>query len=436
MNTNIAVAVLVIIIILLSWYVSPMMLLLLFPLLGSKGILGGNSWKCVNRDAKFCHKCEEDSSNNYWPRRGLCEDLCTYEYEHKGKNYRIKYPIPIEFIDQMGMPPKSTDFQNFLTDQRRFSKIARFISAVNWKKSDPMYDFMKTMLPKDTYITKGSVTAYYVSDDKGYEELENRLKLKIDENDELMSSIMNKYKIAANDEEKLKWSNLALYFNDAKKKEEIELELVKALKGTGKHYCTIIDSSTFTKNIEELKQHINNNQLKEEIVIPLSLVGTGAHANMLIYNKTYNRVFIFEPHVESSHYQDDVKKEGVKRFFSNILDIDAEIISLRDYFSCPLVFERRKKFLSIQTSDELCQSWSVFAVILHLNNPNVPIEAIYGSLMNVQALEYISKFLYYMENEFKYKPYYKEYTITPEQLIELPFPVKHIHKIIPRILQA
>jgi hypothetical protein len=415
-------ALLIIMILVLSWYYSPYFLALLGVFLFSNHIIGGNSWECMDREADFCHKCNERSEDTFYRSRGMCEDICTFDYVHKGVTYKIKYPVPIDFLKSMKDVPKLTDFQNFITDQKRFSKIVRFISAASWNKYDQVYSLLTSIAPKNTYIVKNSFHAKYLNG-SGYEKLIEEFDEIIRENFGFVEDQMSKNEALAK-----------FILNDTLVDLD-ELVHIKSLIGTGKHYCTFINNPTvyFTER-DSIIKYLKNGDANE-VIIPLVLsLPSGFHANLLIYNKKRNQVFVFEPHVESLNFQDAVKKDGIQKFFKRHMSMDVEVISLRDYFSCPIALEEDKPFLRLQSTDALCSSWSVFAMLLHLYNKDVPIEAIYGNIMNVNGLPYLVKFLYYMEYQFKDKDYYHNFTVFYE-ISSMPYKIKDIHKTLAWILQ-
>lgn len=482
MSTNIVYAVLIILCLVIM-FKFPYLLLIIPLLFIPNRIFGAGSWKCINREAEFGNRCSKDKSDIYWPSRGICEDYCTYDYEYNNHIYKIKYPVPIQFIKTM--ESKFADFKDFLMNKDRFSKIARFFRS---DLGDKLYDVVEHYIPYNVHIVRKNIQIIYAVNKSEYDQIkEDILNHYVSKNfDELHTKTLNpselKTQIIAdakvymdnlNNERNIKiqgmfdllskeqnsaideytathkenYNNVELstildnitkknrtmmddYVKQIKDKmdESIsklndkltkidpytvaelilkpELDIIYAKLQNKEHYCHIRNNNM---DIVNEIQNFQTNKLTE-MVIPITLMGIGNHANMLIYNKKLNQIFVFEPHVDSTTFNDKIKKECIQKFF-NGLNLNPTIVSLSDYFVCPTsAHTPGKKYIQLQTNDSLCQSWTLFAMLLHLNNPDVPIEAIYGSIMNVSSKDYLIKFMYYMESQFKDINFYKEYS--------------------------
>lgn len=117
-----------------------------------------------------------------------------------------------------------------------------------------------------------------------------------------------------------------------------------------------------------------------------------AHANLLIINKTTNpmELFYFEPHIEM---QGNLKNV-ITEYFRNYIAKNVIVHTINDFY-CPA--NKNKTNLSLQGDDEFCQTWVIFAMFLHLKNPNVPYEILYNIFIEkIKPRNYLIKFLFYI----------------------------------------
>jgi len=132
------------------------------------------------------------------------------------------------------------------------------------------------------------------------------------------------------------------------------------------------------------------------ITIPVFLnLDVGAHANLLIYNKNFNTLSLFEPYGSFADYKYDNLKDEMLEYLTNIinggLDEDSKIIYERADVVCPTLkgfqnFEERKAdiYKHPKEGGGYCAVWSLFFTELSLANPEKSTRDLYNS-----ALDYI-----------------------------------------------
>lgn len=458
---KIYVGIILIILLLLSYYVSPLFLIGIIPIvfIGTKNVIGGDifGWQCWNPTAIKGQRCIE-SSNGSFNDKYRCENNCHYQIElvenDIGKTYQINFPIPIQFLQELSTTRKD-DFANFLDNQTRINRIARYCNNDNGNNT--IWDVLLTDFPTNISISvtrdlviqlRNRVTKlldHYINTCQliltdvlkhklkvadmstkfiDYYSLAATPKSKIDGQD-----VIDFYLIARNmfEQNKSEWYDILSYHNreNVSDIDQVNLDHYISVSAETQYYANeelmtklenqfpTIGESLHPKYDDEMindfKDAIENDN--KMIIIPITLkLDVGGHANILIYNKINNTVFHFEPHVISGHYSVDAMKNYVTEFFKIHLDISPEFISLGSLYACPAKFEYKisdGKSLHLQGNDQLCQTWVKLAMLLYAYNPDVPIKAIFNELSYRHALRYLIQFLYYIEQ--KSSPYF-----TPE----------------------
>jgi hypothetical protein len=130
------------------------------------------------------------------------------------------------------------------------------------------------------------------------------------------------------------------------------------------------------------------------ITIPVFLnLEVGAHANLLIYNKNFNTLSLFEPYGSLAFYKYDNLKDQMLEYLTNVinggLDEDGKITYERADVVCPTLkgfqnFEEYKANIYKHSKEGggYCAVWSLFFTELSLANPDKSTKDLYNSVLD------------------------------------------------------
>jgi hypothetical protein len=157
------------------------------------------------------------------------------------------------------------------------------------------------------------------------------------------------------------------------------------------------------KNILNIKNNLKSNAkqmlncIKRGqiiITIPVFLnLDVGGHANLLIYNKNFNTLSLFEPYGSLAFYKYDNLKDQMLEYLTNVinedLDKDGKVTYERADVVCPTLkgfqkFEEYKTNIYKHSKEGggYCAVWSLFFTELSLANPDKSTKDLYNSVLD------------------------------------------------------
>ena len=164
------------------------------------------------------------------------------------------------------------------------------------------------------------------------------------------------------------------------------------------------------QEIEEAKLHIDViadglvnciNKNIETVIIPLSIVAKGGHANILVYRKKFNHIEHFEPHGKellhgNSQYRPQIEKlNKLLKYFVSTLNTklkrteETKIKFIESTKVCPRIvgfqaMENRSRLPTLPGEPfGYCQVWSYFFTELCLSNPEIPSSELLSYVYNI-----------------------------------------------------
>jgi hypothetical protein len=475
---EIYIALIVLVLILLAYYVHPAFIIgTLFAVIATKIEFNGG-WGCWDPTAEKGNRCVERVNGTeltQYSDKWRCENNCTYQIEliekdpatgkETGQSYNIKFPVPIQFLQELSTTRRA-DFADFLGNQNRIDKIARYCNTSPVEKNS-VWDLMWRNVNNSVSVSITQAMLVLTKVSKQIHKVVNHIR---DTFKNLAVWLLNNnIQPSTEDEYLTKFREIFVcncpemiddesgVFSLLAKNTFIRgfskfLTKVYDIKEQYKQYDNVTELATVGRKLDEVgnivydvlnENNVIYNLLKEEtgekfsefhhepaiikdikdgiegnieiIVIPVALrFRGGSHANLIIYNRITNTVFHFEPHVSSGYYVDNTMVDFIREYFKKNLNLEPDIVQLANLYTCPYNIEYKPtqgESLRLQGSDELCQTWTKLALLLYINNPNVPLKAIFNELSYRHSLRYIVQFLYYLEHEAK--QYYTPENSTP-----------------------
>ena len=344
-----------------------------------------------------------------------------------GDGIQINYPIPPKFQKQLqSNSDTTTDFQAFLGDNDRITKTARFAEEGFYGRhefSDGVNKLIQSHMLQDSYMFPRDTNLYYACSDASYDKLLTDMNRK-----------MREVEAAAKSDDAMV------------KNMKREIVAIEAARDAGDDYCMFQDKYCLGegRTIDQDWFKLYKDRPWRLTVIPIGIINgfEGGHWNVLIHDSTDNSAFLFDPHVDSPKFDSNIIQKSVIDFMSDEIDLEGNLISLAEHFTCPK-FARSAKFrgsgdmreeLVIQGSDQLCQTWALLGLLVYVNNIEMPIQTIFKAFNDQGPLKYALQFLYYLESIFKDTKEYQEYTDYGQ--LELPIKKEMIEGYMPWLITA
>lgn len=178
--------------------------------LNIKNQFGGNSFECNDRLKPYGERCIEYDNNYYYPDKTTCENICTNEIMIDGKSINIIMPVPVDIIESTKPGGKNyDDFKDFYIGDRiqkllnyiRFTKGA-FVKLI---KNNYMMKGSEYYLAKNEIIFITDSSGNHINNYKATRERiisnENKLKIQINENTQILNNIIISNQNMVNEDE-------------------------------------------------------------------------------------------------------------------------------------------------------------------------------------------------------------------------------------------
>jgi len=356
---------------------------------------GGNvdlTWHCINLDNPPDTRCKQKQSPGGYDSKAHCERKCVsrIKYNSEGlkkinefiKTMKITSVIPDDFNQQLEDSNSSLaqEFEDFIYDPEKISQVPRFVLNVELNnKGDIIYTkqkILETLLENYDYcLTPDLILREFPK------EMNRFLLSKIKDDDEISENMKKTVKVN-------------------KLREHIKNVESGRLESTFEYYLPFINIdqvsplTKYSKNLEhKIHECIDKNRF---IIVPLHInyLEGAPHINTLVIDKIYKKIYHFEPHIKN----ETVKKvsEAVKEYFHNVIKL--KDYNLRSLYEDLCITEG----LQGVSGDEFCQTWSLYANLLYILNPNIPRQQLFNKMLKNRkyADMYIMKFLFYIYKKF------------------------------------
>ena len=339
---------------------------------------GSASWECVNRQSDYGYRCKNRSENYFYPYQKDCESECRDNIIVNGEIMHVNYPIPADFLISL---QHSSDFQDFIHNKNRFNMIPKYISiylTINPLSNKLPGEFNIYHLIKDTNIKQKIF------------QIPDNIYLISDNLQVLISTTVDP----------IKYGIFLKKILDSK-----NLSIIDQIIGTNGQNLIIIQDNTLDKYPinnyyvrEMIRLKLNDHKIKT-IICPITILNFSfsddfVHGCMMVIDKKDNQtinIFYFDPHTHQTYYSLEKFKSVLKLYFTDNYHINPNVES---FDICP-------KNIILQEHDGLCQSWTLFAIIMHIYNPLIPWHLLYEKISSRHYKSYLIKFLYYLEYGLK-----------------------------------